>query len=616
MDDNFNPFEDDKDNINNPFSNEDNINNPFANEDNNEEFSNPFQAELKNDNTNNSNLNQNEDKNNNNDSNKLFNPYESKNSNNISKNILNPYESKNKNNISNNDLNKNENNNQDDIPNPYDENNFDNPFEKNNENNPFEKNFEENIFNNDNNQNNKDDNNQTLPSFQNFEENSLNPYERNNNNMNSNFNNNNYSKFNNNFNNNMNSNFDINNNQGNSYLNNFGGPTFSSNKPPNPFGNNGPNNYQNNNNVNPEDAKRIKAIMDTCISLFNKASNQYDNFYIREAIQTLCKSIKGFDGLKQTIINKKTAFNSLLPKITSLRNKAFSNLQEYRINIYQLINLKFRPVPYNQSEPLLEFTKRYLLCDPFISFNDLFDPSPDQNKKLNFVMNDYFKKSQRMGYKNLLLYGPRGSGKTLAVHALANDLKGKVAQIEGLELFQIPYFAKEFVKNAFGYQQFKPLIVYIKNMEKMFSNMNNFNFLYDKTSSSNLQNVIFIASTTIPVQQLPKEISKKFHYYHCIRPADKNQKLNFIKFVSLKIGIKINMSDEDLNSFAFQSLRNYSNEDIFNLIVTAINLKKKAIGNDEENRVYKEGLNDRDIMNALNSVKGNLTPEVIKTYYL
>ena len=38
--------------------------------------------------------------------------------------------------------------------------------------------------------------------------------------------------------------------------------------------------------------------------------------------------------------------------------------------------------------------------------------------------------------------------------------------------------------------------------------MNNFNFLYDKTSSNLLQNAIFIVSTMIPVQQLLKEISK------------------------------------------------------------------------------------------------------------
>ena len=103
-----------------------------------------------------------------------------------------------------------------------------------------------------------------------------------------------------------------------------------------------------------------------CIALYNQSLKQYDNFNIKEAMKTLCKSIKGLDGLKQTIQNKKTSFNSLIPKITSLRNKAFSNLQEYRINIYLLINLKFKPVEYDQVEPLLEFAKRYILTEPFI----------------------------------------------------------------------------------------------------------------------------------------------------------------------------------------------------------------------------------------------------------
>ena len=563
MNPNFNPYEED---------NKEKMNNPFGNEDINEEFLNPFQASQKNESNiknNNSNFNPYEDEENNNN-NKNFNPFEN--------NDDNPFEESynNKNNIN------------------------DNTFE-NNTDNPFERDFEENNFNQNNNQNNNnifnnDNNNdqESLPSFQKFEEISSNPYLNNTNN--------NYS-----FNNN---------NQGNNYRNNFGGPT-SNNNPPNPFGNNrGPNNKINNYNNNPEDAKKIKAIMDTCISLFNQAKNQYENFNIREAIKTLCKSIRGFDGLKQSIQNKKTSFSSLLPKITSLRNKAFSNLQEYRINIYLLINLKFKPVQFTQNEPLLEFSKRYILTEPFISFDDIFDPAQDTNKQIKFVMNDYFKKSQRLGYKNLLLYGPQGSGKTLAVHALAYDLKGKVAQIEGMELFQIPYFAKEFVKAAFTFLQYKPLIVYIKNMEKMFSNMNNFNFIYDRTSSSKLENVIFIASTTVPVYQLPKEISKKFHYVHCIRPADKSQKCNYIKFISDKIGIKINMNEQDLNSFSFQYLNNFSNEDIFNLIKTAIDLKKQQFGNDEENKVYKEGLFENEIKNALNSVEGTLTPEVMKNYYL
>ena len=377
---------------------------------------------------------------------------------------------------------------------------------------------------------------------------------------------------------------------------------------------NTPNNSQTPNNEG--DEKRITKILNTCESLYNKSINQYENYNIREAMMSLCKAIKGLDGLKQSILNKKTNFTSFLPNIISLRSKTFKNLQEYRVNIYQIINSKFRPVPYDQSQPLPEFAQRYLLTEPFVSFDEIFDPAMDQNKKLKFVMNDIFKKSQRIGYKSLLICGPKGSGKTLAVHALAHDLKGKVAQIEGPQLFKIPYFAMEFAKLIFNYMKEKPLIVYIKNMEEMFSSMNDFNFLYDRTSSSHLPNVIFIASSTVPIQMLPKEVSKKFHYVHCIRPVDNNNKNNYIKFLSQKIGIRIHISDEDLISFAFKNLNNYSNGDIFNLIITAIEMKKKEIEDDEGYKVYKEGLNEKDLFQALNNAPGTMTPEVMKNYYL
>ena len=104
--------------------------------------------------------------------------------------------------------------------------------------------------------------------------------------------------------------------------------------------------------------------------------------------------------------------------------------------------------------------------------------------------------------------------------------------------------------------------------------MNNFNFIYDKACSSKIKDVILIASTSIIDKQLPKDVSKKFHYTYCIRPCEKNQKANLIKFICYKIGINLNVMDKDLNELAYQGLRNYSNEDIFKLIVAAVDLKK------------------------------------------
>ena len=295
-------------------------------------------------------------------------------------------------------------------------------------------------------------------------------------------------------------------------------------------------------------------------------------------------------------------------------------MQEYRLMVYKLIPIRFKPVlfrPYENGEQLIDFCAKYILNKPFISFDDYYEPnSIEENKKAKNVIYNNFIQGNRYGKKCFLLYGPKGCGKTLLLHALANHLGAKIAQIEGLELFKIPYFSREFVKACFGGMQFKPLIIYIKDMETMIPNLNNFNFIYDKVASSIKANVYFVASTSVSVYQLPKAINSKFQFYQCIRPVDKNHKSEYLRFISNKIGIQINMNDKDLYDFSMNNLYNFSNEDIFDLIRNAIDIKKQRSPPNDENWVYREGLNYDDIENCLGTVNPSITTEVMKAYYL
>ena len=387
--------------------------------------------------------------------------------------------------------------------------------------------------------------------------------------------------------------------------------------PPNNLNNNpnNNNNFNENNKRYDHDNKKISQIIERCELLYKQSRVLYENYEIQKAIINLTNAVKGLDGLKQSIVNNKTEFNNFLPQVTSMRTKYFNYLHKYHLTIYQLIPRKFSPIRFNQGENIQEFVKKYILTEPFVTFDDIYEQSADKNKSIKSMIYDNYQKSLRLKYKNLLLYGPKGSGKTLAVHALANQLKGKVAQLEGIELFKIPNFSLEFVKAAFNFMQNKPLIIYIRNIEKMLSNMNNFNFIYDKVCASKLNDVILIASCSY---QPPKPVSEKFHYAICVRPCEKNQKINLMKFIAKKLGINYNITEKDLALFVYQNLENFSNEDIFNLIVGAIDIKKNKLGNGEEmlEQVYKDGINLEDLHNALNNVKGSLTQEDIKNYYL
>ena len=400
--------------------------------------------------------------------------------------FINEFKDNNDNNNKNNDDNKKF------FFNPYsdrDNNNNNNPFEDNINNNPFVNNFGQQNFNSEEPNNNS---NYQINKNQNNINNNNNNYYQNNQNFkmnNNNYNNTNYNTNNNfnaqnNYNMNDNNNFNINtfnpeynkiskqnnnnsNNQNNNYNNNMNSNNFNNVNSNNKFDNNQKEKNIPQESSNDNDIKKIKAIISKCESVANTAKIQFDAFDIREAIATICKAIKGLDTLKNTINTQKQNCSHLLPLVTAIRNKSFTTLQEYRIMVYRIIPIRFKPVLYkpyeNQNESLINFCSNYILNKPFISFDDIYEN--EETKKIRNNLNSNLSKAQKAGNKCFLIYGPKGCGKTLYVHALANQMGAKIAQIEGIELFKIPYFSREFIKACFGNLQLKPLIIYMKNID-------------------------------------------------------------------------------------------------------------------------------------------------------
>jgi len=253
------------------------------------------------------------------------------------------------------------------------------------------------------------------------------------------------------------------------------------------------------------------------------------------------------------------------------------------------------------------FSKKFILSCPFVSFTDIYDPTNDKNKTIQSVLTEIYQRSTRTGNKSLLLYGPRGSGKTLSVHALANHIGAIVAQVEGLNNFKIQYFVKEFSRVMTEYASKKPVIIYLRNIETLVKNaLNELLFLFDKFSN-NKKNILFVASSSFPLNSLPKQL--KFYYVNCINCASQKTKYGLFKFLTDKFGITVNMPEQDLINFVYQNLKNYSNYDVFQVIKMGLDLKKQ----NGENL----GEFDRTIIEkAIRLVPGSLSPQVIQGYSL
>ena len=69
------------------------------------------------------------------------------------------------------------------------------------------------------------------------------------------------------------------------------------------------------------------------------------------------------------------------------------------------------------------------------------------------------------------------------------------------------------------------------------------------------------------------------------------------------------MSDSDLSNFVYQNFRNYSNQDVFQVIKAAMDLKKQAGGS-----IFEMGRSDLE--KALKMKPGSLDPQCMQYYGL
>ena len=238
----------------------------------------------------------------------------------------------------------------------------------------------------------------------------------------------------------------------------------------------------------------------------------------------------------------------------------------------------------------------------------VYDISNGQNQSLQKILSEVYERSQKSGCKTLLLYGPKGSGKTLAVHAMANHIGGIVAQIEGLEFFKIQYFIKEFGRICSeNTHKERPIVIFVKNIDTLVSKaLNELLFLFDKFSNDK-RNLILVASSSIPMKYLPKQL--KFTYIQCINCVNQRFKYNLFKFLLNKFGITVNMPEQELMNFAYHNFRNYSNRDIFHVIRVALDIKKQNGGN-------LENIDRNTLEQSTRTVHGTLSPQIMQAYNL
>ena len=160
-------------------------------------------------------------------------------------------------------------------------------------------------------------------------------------------------------------------------------------------------------------------ILKICIKNRKKAIENFKSLKIVESIELLEKERNMLLRIKDYIEKKAVYLSDYLQyiiKTTTENNKILNKFEELKyLKIAEMFTFK----PKDKNTSTIQYINKYILETPFITFNDIYDPidpnNDDNNNNLKKYLSYIYLKSTVSKNKTLLLYGPKGCGKTLSV---------------------------------------------------------------------------------------------------------------------------------------------------------------------------------------------------------
>ena len=330
------------------------------------------------------------------------------------------------------------------------------------------------------------------------------------------------------------------------------------------------------------ESNEFNKYFENCIKIYNKSLNDYKMNKITFLV------LKGKIEKIIEILSKlkvKTNNTDNLNKIRELLKNCKLKLFEMKFETLNKIS-EYKPLNENLS---IEgyINSRVISNEYLINFKDIF-LIPTNNVKDRFIKN--FKIINYKQNKNLLLYGPKGCGKTLVSQCFAG--------IENnINYFSVQGFISSFIK-IIPYKQ--PIVIFFKNINLMTPILNRLNSIIDILNSKKDNKIYIIASCNHP-NEIPKDLLDKFKIEFIPPIFNLNDKINYIKYLSELTGIPLYLNEDDYMNVVIK-LRNFSNEDMKNLIIYC---------NSITSQITKEVL-----INNINNIKFTLTDDVLKIYNL